>query len=306
MDYILYLIAIFAGQLLRWLPLKRALKVGAGLGQLVYLVDRRHRGITHANLNLALGRERSAKELNQIACAAYANLGRAIAEFCYLPSINKENLSQWVSYEGLDNLKTAYERGQGVIFITAHFGNWELMAYAQSIIGYLADIVIRPLDNKFLDRVVNKYRTGQGNRLIPKKNAIKDILRSLHHGQMLGILIDQNVSVGDRVFVDFFGQPASTVTAPAVLAQRTGAAVIPAFIIRQPEGGHKIIYEPEIKLQKSGNRQADIQVNMQRFSRVIEKYVRQYPEQWLWMHRRWKTKPKPAQLQAMTGKSAAL
>ncbi len=165
------------------------------------------------------------------------------------------------------------------------------MAYAQSVIGYPADIIVRPLDNKYLDRLVNKYRTKYGNRLIPKKNATKAVLRSLNQGQLLGILIDQNVSIGDRVFVDFFGQPASTVTGPAVLALRTGAAVIPAFIIRQTEGKHKIIYGQQIELINSGNRQADIQANMQQFTRAVEECVRKYPEQWFWMHRRWKTKP---------------
>jgi KDO2-lipid IV(A) lauroyltransferase len=295
MDYLVYLIALSAGQLLRWLPLRVALKVGAALGRLAYVVDRRHRRITQANLNLALGREKSAEELRRIAGECYANLGRSVAEFCHLPSVNKQNLSQWVSYEGLDNFISAYKRGKGVLFITAHFGNWELLAYAQALIGYPSNIVIRPLDNKYLDRVVNQYRTRNGNRVIPKKNAVKEILRSLHQGQPLGILIDQNVSVGDRVFVDFFGRPASTLTAPAILAQRTGAAVIPAFIIRRPEGGHKIVFEPEIVLQRSGNRQQDIQINMQRFTQVVEKYVRRYPEQWFWMHRRWKTRPQQHQ-----------
>lgn len=291
MDYLLYLIALFAGGLIGLLPLSAALKVGAALGRLLYLVDRRHRCITLDNLKLALGQEMSAAELRQIALACYANLGRSVAEFCHMPSVNKENLSQWVSYEGLENLTSAYERGKGVIFITAHFGNWELMAYAQSLIGYPSSILVRPLDNKYLDKVVNKYRSRGGNKLIPKKNATKDVLRCLNSGQMLGVLIDQNVSIGDRVFVDFFNHPASTLTAPAILALRTGAAIIPAFIIRQPDGRHKIVYEPEIELQKSGNRQQDIQVNMQRFTKAIEKYVHRYPEQWFWMHRRWKTKP---------------
>ncbi len=291
MDYLLYLVALFVGWLISLLPLSAALKVGAALGRLLYLVDRRHRRITLANLKLALGNEKTAAELEQIARACYANLGRSVAEFCHMPSVNKENLPKRVSYEGLDNLTSAYKRGKGVIFITAHFGNWELMAYAQSLIGYPANVLVRPLDNKYLDKVVNKYRSKGGNKLIPKKNATKEVLRCLSKGEMLGVLIDQNVSIGDRVFVDFFNHPASTITAPAILALRTGAAVVPAFIIRQSDRTHKIVYEPEIELQKSGDKQQDIRTNMQQFTKAIEEYVRRYPEQWFWMHRRWKTKP---------------
>jgi KDO2-lipid IV(A) lauroyltransferase len=277
---------------MRRLPIGATRIVGAGLGYLAYLVDTRHRRITIANLNLALGEERSPVELRKIARTCYANLGRSVAEFCHLPSINEKTLSRWASYEGLENLSSAYKRGKGIIFITAHFGNWELLAYAQGIIGHPSNVIIRPLDNKYLNKLVNRYRSISGNRLIPKKEAAKDILRALHKGEGVGILIDQNVSVGERVFVDFFGQPASTITAPAILAQRTGAAVIPGFIVRQPKGKHKIIFEPEIPLQKSGDRQQDIQYNMQQFTNSVEKYVRKYPEQWFWMHRRWKTKPK--------------
>ncbi len=221
----------------------------------------------------------------------YINLAYSVIEFIHMPKINKDNVSEWVSYEGLENLKSAYSQGRGVIFITAHFGNWELMAYAQALMGYSSNIVIRPLDNIYLDKVVKRFRSGSGNKFIPKKKAAKGILRCLRKGQSVGILIDQNVSIGDRVFVDFFGTPASTITAPAIFAQRTNAAVIPAFIIRQDNGKHKVIYEPELKLIQTGDQKENIRQNMQQFTAQVEKYAAKYPQQWFWMHRRWKTRP---------------
>ncbi len=176
--------------------------------------------------------------------------------------------------------------------MTAHFGNWEWMAATfPLLVGVPCHVVMRPLDNKFLDKLVDSLRTWTGNKTIPKRKAMARMLRLLQNGEIIGVLLDQNVDWHEGVFVNFFGELACTNLGLASLALRTGTPVLPAFNIREKNGRYRVIIEPEISLISTGDKNLDILQNTQVFNQIIEKYIRAYPDQWLWLHRRWKTRP---------------
>jgi KDO2-lipid IV(A) lauroyltransferase len=274
----------------RMLPLSWALGAGQGLGDLFYLLDAKHRRITLDNLRRSLGGERPEEELRRIARRTYRNVGASVAEFMKLSSLSPDRVGRWVRIEGMENYLAARAEGKGVLFLAAHFGNWELMSVALSMRGYRLFAVARPLDNPLLDRLINQKREQWGNRVLSKFGVAREVTQLLKKGESVGFLIDQNVSGRGGVFVPFFGRPASTNKGLALIALRTGAPVIPAYIVRDGEG-HRFIFEKEIELVRTGDIEADVLENTARFTRIIESYVRRYPDQWLWMHRRWKTQP---------------
>lgn len=260
-------------------------------GRIIFSLDLWHRRITLRNLALAFP-EKSEADLKKIGKDVFRNLGRVAAEFSFIPKLNKENVYKYVSLEGEENFREAYEKGRGVIFLTAHFGNWEWMAATfPLLVGLPCYVVMRPLDNKFLDQLVETLRTWTGNKTIPKKKAMGRMLRLLKNGEIIGVLLDQNVDWNEGVFVNFFGELACTNLGLASLALRTGTPVLPAFNIREKNGRYRVIIEPEISLIRSGDKNLDILQNTQIFTQIIEKYVRAYPDHWLWLHRRWKTRP---------------
>jgi KDO2-lipid IV(A) lauroyltransferase len=261
------------------------------IGALLYAVDGRHRRIAQRNLALAFpGKETAEREA--IARQAFRNLGRMAAEFPFLLRLNGENFARYATYEGLEHFHRAREKGRGVLFLTAHFGNWEWMAGLFPLAsGHPCHVVFRPLDSPFLDRVVERLRTGTGNGTVPKQKAMGQILRLLKRGETVGILLDQNMAWQEGVFVDFFGEPACTNTGMALLARKTGAPVLPVFNFRQKDGRYRVIIEPEVPLVRTGNKELDVLKNTEAFTRVIERYIRDAPDHWLWVHQRWKTRP---------------
>ncbi len=282
--------AIFLAAMNR-IPLRWRIFIFERIALLLYALDDRHRRIALRNLALAFP-EKAEEERKRIARSAFGNIGRVSAEFTFTPRLKEGILESFIYYQGVENFSRAYRKGKGVLFLTAHFGNWEWMAAGFPLaIGQGCHVVFRPLDSRFLDGVVEQVRTSTGNRAVPKQKAMGQILRLLRAGKAVGILLDQNMAWQEGVFVDFFGEQACTNTGMALLALKTGAAVVPVFNLREKDGRYRVIIEPEVPLVRTGNKDSDVAQNTQLFTRVIERYIRDYPDHWLWIHQRWKTRP---------------
>lgn len=257
----------------------------------MYLVHRRLRAVGLRNLDLAFP-ERSRKEKLRILRGLFQGLGLQLAEFALFPRYRKESVSKIAVYDGFQNFAEARARGKGVLFLTAHFGGWEIGSFVHSLNGNTMNIVVRPLDNPHVDAFVDRYRTLHGNRTFGKQDFARGLLTSMKRGEVVGILMDTNMTPPQGAFVDFFGVPACTATGVARVALHTDAAVLPAFTIWDKElGKYKIRFDPALQLVKTGDDEADAIANTALFTKVIEGYARRYPEQWLWVHRRWKTRP---------------
>lgn len=273
------------------LPRPLAVHAAAGISYLLYCATPKFRRIADRNLRLALP-ELSNSERAAITRGVYRSLGRLLAECARFPSLTPDNIREIVTYNGLEHYQEAMARGRGVLFLTAHLGPWELGAFAHALYGYPIQILYRPLDNPRLDRLVNRYRTLSGNTLINKRDSARGILAALARNQTVGILADQNTSLEEGVFVNFFGKPASATAGIARVALHTGAAVLPAFCVWEEASRRYVIhFEPALELATSNDRERDIQTATQQMASVIERYIRRYPDQWLWIHRRWKTRP---------------
>jgi KDO2-lipid IV(A) lauroyltransferase len=256
----------------------------------LYHLDAKHRLIALHNLRCSFP-EKDMKELIRIAKGVYRNGAIVIAEFFDMPSITKYNIHQWGEVDGLEHYHAAIAKGKGILSIVAHFGNWELLPIGIPMYAKPIYIVYRPLDNPVIDNMVEYVRTMQGNVLIPKGGSGKRIMELLKENQIVGILSDQNVAVQEGVFVDFFGRPACTGVGLAVMAMRSGSPVLAIFPARQKSGKYKVILKPAMEAIITDDYEADLLVNTQRFTKVIEEIVREYPDQWFWFHQRWKTKP---------------
>jgi len=273
------------------IPLKFRIWLMEGLAQMLYAIDGRHRRIASRNLALAFG-GKNGEERTAIARSTFRSLGRALAEFSFIPLLTKENIDQYVFCEGVENFYRANEKGKGILFLTAHFGNWEWMAASFPLLLHRrCHVIVRPLDSRFFDGIVERLRTWTGNHTVPKQKSMGRILRILKEGGVIGVLLDQNVAWQEGVFVDFFGELACTNAGVALLALKTGAPVLPAFNIRQPDGRYRVVIEPEVPLIRTGDRDLDVEKNTELFTKIIERYVRDHPDHWFWLHQRWKTRP---------------
>jgi KDO2-lipid IV(A) lauroyltransferase len=250
-------------------------------GKLLDLAVPRLRRTALRNLELAGFDSRE-----QIADGVFRSLGRLIASFARFPQIDKNSVHRWIRYEGLENFTSAQARGRGVLIATAHLGNWELSAYAHALMTAPMHVVVRPLDNPRLDEWVEQRRAMSGNRIIRKKEAAREILRALAAGDAVGILIDQNVTPAEGVFIDFFGRKACAGTAFVKFAHHSGAAVVPGYALwSEKEERYILRFYPEVPMTGDAARDTQ-QVHAQ-----LEAVIREHPEQWLWPHRRWKTRP---------------
>lgn len=256
---------------------------------LCYHALAKHRLIALYNLRCAFP-EKDMEELISIAKGVYRNLAITAAEFFSMPSITRENLHEWVEMEGLEHFEAGIAQGKGLLTIIAHFGNWELMPVTGPFFLKPSYIVYRPLDSPVLDNMVEHVRTINGNVMVPKGGSGKRIMTLLKENHPIGILSDQNVAAREGVFVDFFGRPACTGVGLAVLALRSGAPVLPMFMARQKSGKYKFILKPLVEISQTGDYERDLLENTQRFTKVVEDVVREYPDQWFWIHQRWKTK----------------
>jgi KDO2-lipid IV(A) lauroyltransferase len=266
---------------LSWTPLPVANRLAKVYARLLDIAVPRLRRTALTNLEMAglAGRER-------IVAGVFNSLARLLVSFARFPQITRDNVRQWVACEGFENFENARARGRGVLIATAHLGNWELSAFAHAYLAAPMHIVVRPLDNAKIDALVEQRRALSGNHLIEKKDAARDILRALQAGDAVGILIDQNTTPGEGVFIDFFGVKACAGGAFVKLAHHTGAAVVPGYAVwSEKDRRYTLRFEPEVEM--SGDSKQDTQ----RVHARLEAVIRKYPDQWLWIHRRWKTRP---------------
>jgi KDO2-lipid IV(A) lauroyltransferase len=273
------------------LPRPLARTLGLLLAGAVYHLHGRLRKVGLRNLEIACP-EMAAAERKRIVRGVFVSLGRQLAEFCQFPRYTRDNVSQVAVYEGFENFDAAQRRGKGVLFLTAHLGGWEVGSFVHSIHGHRLRIVVRALDNPYLDRMVERYRTLHGNSTFEKQDFARGLISAMRAGETVGLLIDQNMTPPAGVFVDFFGVPACTASGIARVALRMDASVVPAFTIWDDvRRKYRITFAPRLALPKTGDDERDVVNATQLFTSVIEQYVRKSPDQWLWVHRRWKTRP---------------
>lgn len=270
---------------LEWTPLPLAWALGRIYARALEAAAPRLRRTALRNLELAYP-EMDAAGRARIARGVFGSIGRMLVVFARLPRINRENIGRWIRYEGFEHFAAAQARGRGVLFATAHLGNWELSAFAHALMAEPMHVVARPLDNPLLDRLVERRRTLTGNRVITKKEAARPILSALRRNEAVGVLIDQNTAPEEGVFVNFFGVPACAGTGFARLAARSGALMVPGFALwSDAEGKYVLRFYPP--LEATGDAACDTA----RLQQALERVVREFPDQWLWVHRRWKTRP---------------
>ena len=276
------------------LPQDLSLKIGRFLGLLFYKIDKKHRKHTLNNLKIAFP-TKTENELTDIAIKFYKNLGMVFVEIFRLNKYKESNIDDFVEYD-FDQINNIYG-GQGILLLTAHFGNWELLAKTFGLKGYKGNVLARPLDNPYIEKILYDLRTASGNKVIyNRENAVKNIIKALNEKEIVGFLPDENASKRIGVFVDFFGVKACTMPGMANIAAKTKLPVVPAFIVRikGKDGNyskHRLIIEPPLDIKYTSDRKTDTMNILKLFNEKIEDIIKQYPEQWFWIHNRWKTRP---------------
>lgn len=274
------------GLALAWLPARVGLWVGARLGDLAWAALPRRRAVALENLTRAFP-ERPAPELARVGRDSFRHLGMNFVESCVFYFRPPARLLSRVSIEGLSHFEAADAQGRGMLLLTAHYGNWELLAASHALARFPLSVVMRPLDSPAFEPILERFRLRSGVELITKRRALTDIVDALRRRRMVGILLDQNASRREGVFVPFFGVPASTSKGMALIALRTGAPVLPVFIRRRPDGRHVVHAGAPVPVPSDG----DVVAFTRAFNEAIEAAIRRAPEQWFWLHRRWKTRP---------------
>ena len=291
METLEYWLVVVVARVLARLPRGFARLLGRTIACSVYWSIGRLRRVGRRNLELALP-ELSSKTREKILRGVYLHLGWQLAEFCRMPRLTPGNTRGRMRTEGLEHYLAARARGKGVLIVTGHLGVWELSSFYHSLMGYPMGMVIRRLDNRRLDAFVNGIRCMHGNYVLHKDDFGRGLLTAMREGGTVGILMDTNMTPPQGAFVRFFGIPACTGTGVAHVARKTGAAVLPGFMFWEPTDRQYVLrFGPEIEIPHTDNVAADILVGTQRCTGEIETWVRRYPDQWLWIHRRWKTRP---------------
>ncbi len=272
------------------LPIRLGLWIGRCLGKAVFYLLKSTRKIALDNLDVAFSSSKSAEEKRLIAREVFENLGKNLIEVVSLIKFNKRNIDRYIKCKGLETIERLLEQGKGGIVLSAHFGNWELMAHYFAIKGYKVNVIARHMRIEQFEQFLARVRKRHGVNILYRDASAKDAISILKKNEFVGVMLDQDMDSVSGVFVDFFGRPAYTPNGPAVLNLLTGAPIIPCFMVRK-DFGHEILIDRPIELSRAGNREKDISENTQRCTRVIEDYVRGFPSQWVWLHRRWKTRP---------------
>ena len=276
--------------LARVLPRRSLLALGSAAGALAGRIDRRRTAIARENLLAAYGDAMPEAERERVLRACWRHFGRITFDALAFPSLDRNALGSILKVEGLDYAREALARGRGALVFSAHYGHWEAGAYAMGLLGIPFAVIARPLDNPILDRRLVQLRSGAGNAVIPKRRAVRETMRALARGAGVAILIDQDARE-DGVFVPFFGRLAATTPTLALLALRTEAPIVPVFARVEPDGTISVHIEPVVENRPTGDRDADVRRLTAACTAIVERWVRSTPEQWLWMHRRWKTRP---------------
>ena len=289
-----FLVVWIVVKLLGLPPRGVARAIGALVGRVALLCTPRLRRAGHLNLQLAFPQKTEA-EREQMLRKLYRNLGWLLAEFCQMPRYTQEMTQSFIRYEGLEHYLAARDRGKGVLVLTGHLGAWELSSFYHSLMGYPMSIVIRRLDNALVDDLVNHIRCLHGNQVLHKDDFARGLLASMRRGETVGILMDTNMTPPQGAFVDFFGHLACTGSGMARVAIKTGAQVLPGFLLWEEATQQYVLrFGAPLTLPISDDVEADTLAHTALFTKVIEDYIRQYPDQWLWVHRRWKTRPQGA------------
>jgi Kdo2-lipid IVA lauroyltransferase/acyltransferase len=288
LEYWLVVVAVRAvGYMPRWL----AHAFAATLASTVYLVFGRLRRVGERNLALAYP-ELPEQQRRSILRGVYRSLSRQLVEFCKMPAYTPGNTADRIRTEGLDQYLSAKALGRGVLVLTGHLGAWELSSFYHSLVGHPMGMVIRRLDNRRLDEFVNSIRCMHGNRVLHKDDFARGLLHSMREGGTVGILMDTNMTPPQGEFVKFFGITACTASGLARIALKTGAAVLPGFMLWEPnERRYVLHFGPHLHFERSGSSERDVLAATQQCNDVLESWIRRYPDQWLWIHRRWKTRP---------------
>ncbi|MDO8536429.1 MAG: lysophospholipid acyltransferase family protein [Candidatus Omnitrophota bacterium] len=287
--YFLYYLGRVFAFLVYLLPISIGVGIAAFLGRCAYLILPKYRNIAIANLETAFGSEKSEREIKTIAREVFVNLAKSACEVINFPKINEKNIDRFISIEGIEHVDRSFAAGKGTIVLASHFGNWELLGMTFRVKGYPGVTIGRKIYFYKYDNFLNDLRKSHDVNVIYRDDSPRKMLKTLKDNKILGIVADQDVDSVDGVFVNFFGKPAYTPSGPAALARASGAEMIPCFVIRRGRG-HVLKIEEPVKLVDTGDRAADLVTNTQRWSDVIESYIKKYPEHWVWMHKRWKTK----------------
>ncbi|HZP36680.1 MAG TPA: lysophospholipid acyltransferase family protein [Methylomirabilota bacterium] len=271
-----------------YLPPSIGLALGRRIGDALWWALPRRRRIALENIERGLGRDLPPAEVRRLGRRSFQHLGMNLVEACRYFLRPTEVMLSRVHVQGVEHLRHAAAEGRGILILTAHYGNWELLAAAHGLTGLPLSVVVRPLDDPILDEIADRFRRRSGAELIVKHRAVREIMQALRRGRMVGILLDQNATRAEGVFVPFFGVPASTSKGLALLALRTGAPVVPVFLRREPDGRHCMDVRPPLPAPADG----DVRSYTAAFNEAIEAAIRRAPEQWLWMHARWRTRPR--------------
>ena len=290
-EWIAYAVVWSVIKLAGALPRSVARALAEGLARMLFAITPKLQKTAVFNLKLAFPQWTDAQRQATIR-GMVGSLGWMAAEFARMPRYTRKNIEETIVLDGQENFLEGQRRGKGVLFLTAHMGAWELASYAHAVYGYPLHYMARPLDNARLDALVNRYRGLSGNAPIFKNESARVMLRILKEAGTIGILADQNTMREEGVFVDFFGVPACTTTGIARVALHTGAAVVPGYAVWDESlKKYRLRFEPPLELVRTGDAARDIVENTQRFAKVTEEIIRKYPEQWVWVHARWKTRP---------------
>lgn len=273
------------------LPQRLARGVATSIVTLLFRARPKLRKTAEFNLRLAFPDWTDAQR-NGVTRKMIRNLGRMAAEFARMPTLTKDNVQDLVVLDGHENFLAGHQRGKGVLYLTGHIGGWELSSFAHALYGYPLRYMARPLDNERIDALVNRYRSASGNQPIFKNDSARSMLKILKDSGTIGILADQNTLPAEGVFVDFFGRRACTTSGIARVALHTDAAVVPGFAYwDEAIQKYRLRFEPPVDLIRTGDTEKDIFANTQKFAKVLEEIIRKYPDQWVWVHARWKTRP---------------
>jgi KDO2-lipid IV(A) lauroyltransferase len=288
----------------RRLPRRLVLLLGGALGRLWGALDRRHLRIAADNLRRAFPEWDEGRVL-ATARGVYAHFGRVLLDILWMEGRRPEELMALTDVEGIEHVRAAMATGRGLLCPTAHFGNWEFQGVASSLLVGPFSVIARPLDNPDLDRRLVGFRTSTGNTVVYKKRALAQVMKTIREGGTVAVVVDQNVQEKDGVFVEFFGRPACTTTVAAAVALKTGCAILPVRCPLGPDGRYRMVYGPPVVWESASRRDEDVPRLTQHITSVIEGWVREAPEQWLWLHRRWKTQPSAAGADATESEAAS-
>jgi len=302
-DYIASILVRLLNLIFRFIPISAALWIGRRIGSIVFVCNKKRRLIAYANLKAALGKEKAPSELKKITKRVYQNMAQTFVEILSLTKVSKKYIDSYVEVINLERMEKAVQSSRGIILLTGHFGNWELANLAGALHGYPIMILAREQKMKRLNELLNTLRESKGCKVIRKGITTRNILKALYDKQVVGILADQDAGK-QGVFLDFFGRPASTPPGAMAFAKKADAVVIPNFIVRVNGPHHKLFLEERIDFRDSPN--ADIVTKLQKYISILEKYVRMYPDQWLWLHKRWKSTPVKTVLVLDDGKQGHL